>query len=834
MSIAMLKVELEYLQVIKEDLFLFILNNYEKMIKYLISVFFTFIPAIFLGQMTISGTVKDSQTGEHLSFIEVYNPNGKQGTLTNEYGFFSLTLPKQAAEVCFRGTRFQVACIPILVDTVLTIDLVKSSDFFVDTVTISKPRVIPSHTGQLVIPVEQLEYMPSLLGQSDALKGLQMLPGVQFGVEGTAGLYVRGGSPDQNLILLDEIPVYNVSHLFGFFSLFPPEALKSVELYRGGFPARYGGRLSSVIKLQTKDGNMKEWEKKISIGLVSGSLSLEGPLIKDKSSVFFSARRSWIDLLMRPGSNISLARQEVNGSFGYNFHDFIGKVNYKLSDKTRFFLSVYGGRDQNDLNVSPFPGEDSILQENEGVLRWGNITASLRMNHIYNSKLFSNTTLGYTQYRYRSWLENVIFNREDTTNYTRFENASLIRDLIFKHSFEYYPTQRQQWRFGLELSRQSLSPDVQLARTFQGNSLVDTSFNAAIFDNYLAAPYIEHVWQPNDRLYIQSGIRAEWMKLQSQEKPQLSIQPRVNIDVKLTEKLSLKGAYSYVRQYLHLLSSSGLALPADIWAPATGTTPPAFSHQITSGFSYQLPYGMSMSLEGYYKVLGDIISYRDGATYFGTFENWENKIARGTGSAYGGEIFIHKPEGRLNGWLSYTYSRSFRRFEGINNGRPFPFRFDRPHNFSLNLSYALKNPNHRLSLSWMFVSGARATIPTKRYTTPFDLHEFLQGYGENPLTLQTTYLFYNSAFFSDSRNNFQMTPFHKMDISYSMTKEKKNYNRTFTVGIYNLYGQRNPLYVFFDGTAYFDENLNTYDARGRIIEYSFLMWIPAISYAWEF
>lgn len=785
------------------------------------------------GQITLSGSVKDAQTGESLPYAQVWVPAWSEGSLTNDYGFFSLTLNDTASQLCVRASGYQTACVSIDRDSSYRISLMpQSKAYALDTIQVQELRPTSQQAGHLVVPVQQLARMPALLGEADALKGLQLLPGVQFGVEGTAGLYIRGGTPDQNLILLDEIPVYNVSHLFGFFSLFPPDALKSVELYRGGFPARYGGRLSSVIKLQTKDGNQAHWEKSFSLGILSGSTTLQGPLVKGKSSIFLTARRSWIDLLMRPLSRESLSRQDVNGSFGYDFYDFIGKVNYEISDRSRLFLSFYGGRDRNGLAVSTESQTDNRVSDNQGELRWGNLTGSLRLNHLYSDKLFSNTTLGYTQYRFRSWLENNLFENEQRLNYTRFEQSSLIRDWIFKHTVEFYPSPRHQWQMGLDASRQALTPDVQVAQTFLGNSLRDTSFNDQVFINYLAAAFVEHGWRPDERWHIQTGLRAEWAHLQGQSF--VSLQPRVNAELALNPRMHLKGSYAYVRQYLHLLSSSGLALPADLWAPATPHTPPSRSHQGSLGLSYYWDQGINFSVEAYYKTMDQVVAYRDGADYYGTFDNWENQIVQGSGKAYGLEFFVHKPTGRFNGWLSYTLSRSTRQFEDINQGEPFPFRFDRPHNFSLNLSYALNNPNRRIGLTWMYTSGARITVPERRYDTPRDIQDFMRGSAMNPITLEGTYGFYNAAFNATERNNFSMTPFHKLDLVYAATKEKKGHQRTWTFGIYNLYGQRNALYVFFDGSAYYDENTERYDPRGKLTEYSFLMWIPAIGYRLEF
>ena len=373
---------------------------------------------------------------------------------------------------------------------------------------------------------------------------------------------------------------------------------------------------------------------------------------------------------MRPISRESLRRQNVDGSFGYDFYDFIGKVNYEISDRSRLFLSFYGGRDLNALNINTQSSTDNRESDNLGELRWGNITSSLRLNHLYSNKLFSNTTIGYTQYRFRSWLESKLSENQEPLNFTRFEQSSLIRDWIFKHTVEYYPNSQHQLRFGVDASRQALTPDVQVGQTYLGNTLRDTSFNNQIFINYLAAAFIEHHWRPSERWHVQTGLRAEWAQLQGQA--YRSLQPRISTNWALTPRLHLRGSYAHVQQYLHLLSSSGLALPADLWAPATPETPPSRSHQASVGLTYNWK-GIDFSVETYYKTMDQVVAYRDGADYYGTFDNWENQIAQGMGVPMDWSFLSTNPQDALMDGVSYTLSRSTRQFEEINGGEPFSF-----------------------------------------------------------------------------------------------------------------------------------------------------------------
>lgn len=782
------------------------------------------------GQIVVSGLVEDARSGARLGYVAVTVPGTAWGDLTNAYGFFSLTLPTGTPELCFRVEGYQAQCVGL--DTtafplrVRMMPVEPGVETTLDTVRIEAQMSKSEQAGHLVVPIEQLAAMPALLGEADPLKAMQLLPGIQFGLEGTTGLYIRGGSPDQNLILLDDIPVYNISHLFGFVSLFPAEALSSVSLYRGGFPARYGGRLSSVIELKTREGNFEEWERKLSLGIVTSSATLAGPLVKGKSALFLSARRTWLDLFVRPISRASFQRQGIDGGLGYGFYDVIGKAAFQLSPRDRLVLSVYGGQDRNDLRIASTV-QDTLVNTYEGLLKWGNLAASARYSRVFGPKLFGYATLGYTQYTYQSGAVLEAQPEGFPAIYSQYVQRAGIRDAILKQVFEYNGGPRSHWEMGLEGTYQQFQPDVQLFQE-AGTVLEDTSLQSLTYHNLYAALFLSHRWVPHERMSVQTGMRGEWTLLQA--KPFFSLQPRVNAELTLAPRVQLRAAYSFVQQYLHLLSSSGLALPADLWVPATPEIPPGRAHQGVLGVSFALPWGMEAVIEAYGKSMQNLLEYREGSSFFGNFESWEEKVTLGRGRAYGLEFFLHRPHGRWNGWISYTLSRVRQTFPEINQGQPFPARFDRPHNLNLNLSYALRPERRRLSLTWMYVSGSRFTAPTLRYNTPFDLQGFINGTAQNPITLQNLTLFGYGAFSAGGRHNLSLSPFHKLDLAFEMTATRKGRQRTWTLGIYNLYGRRNALYAFFDGRAIFNERTNQRLGNGRILEYSFLIMIPSVSY----
>ncbi|MEM6348885.1 MAG: TonB-dependent receptor plug domain-containing protein [Bacteroidota bacterium] len=806
--------------------------------KRIIIIWGFFLPISLWAQITISGIVREAVSGEQIAYAKVEVLNSTQGVLTNEYGFYSISLNPGAQRLLFfrEGYTPYPLNLNLQNDTLIDIYL-QASNYEIDTVAIEAQRLENSQThavSRIVIPIQQLKAMPVLGGEADVMKGLQLLPGVQFGQEGTSGLFVRGGSPDQNLILLDDMPVYNVNHLFGLFSLFPPQTIKDVELIKGGFPAQYGGRLSSVVRMQTKDGNQSSWKKQLSLGLLSGQFTLDGPLIKNRASLFVAGRRSWLDLLLRPFSSYSYQQEDIDGNAAYGFYDVVAKVSYQPTPKDKIYLSFYTGRDRGRIRIAfDIPTtEERFLSENQ--LQWGNITTSLRYQRILGKKLFGQSLLGYTRYLYQTRLrsEASIQNSNTVLNSTSLTQGSSIADIIFKQSFDYYASSKLHYQAGVQWSQKRFLPEVSLFQSQALQTIIDTSFNQLPFFSQTYAIYLSQTFRPSERIDVYSGLRAELFSAQDLNEP--SLQGRLNLRYALNEKHSIKAAYSYIKQYLHLLTNSGLGLPTDLWVPATSEIKPSDSHQFVLGYYHDLPQ-FSFSGEVYYKTLNNVIEYADGASFFNSFDAWESQVVQGVGRSYGLELFAHRPYGKFNGWLSYTLAWHQRQFTEINEGAWFPFRYDRRHNLALFMAYNLPKPGRSISASFTFLSGARATVPIELASTPYDIFADLQGSVDNLITLYNTYTFGEVYGYSPERNNFQMSPFHKIDLAYSTKKEKKHWLRTWTFGIYNLYGQRNPYYLFYQRTLDFQNSSgDEVPVRSQLTEYSFLIWLPYFNWSIEF
>ncbi len=612
------------------------------------------------------------------------------------------------------------------------------------------------------------------------LKALQLLPGVQSGSEGSSGLYVRGGSPDQNLILLDGTPVYNASHLFGFFSVFNADAIKNVELIKGGFPARYGGRLSSVVDITLKEGNMQKFHGEGAIGLIASRLTLEGPIKKDTASFIFSARRTYIDILARP----FIAAQTDGLTAGYYFYDFNGKLNWKLGARDRLYLSGYTGydefysRDEYDRTFDPGTGiEQTQTQKTSNSLGWGNRTGGLRWNHILNDRLFLNTHLTYTRYQF-----NVDIEQETSGSGAAPEEKyslgylSNIEDLSAKLDFDYVPNPAHYVRFGGQFIRHRFRPGA-----FQSTG------NTAPSDNQQrgrrigadeASLYAEDDYKITERLKVNAGVRLNNFWVDNKQYP--SLEPLLAARLLLTEDLSVKAAYARTTQYVHLLTNSTVGLPTDLWVPATARVRPQRAQQVSLGLTRNLRLreeNFELTFETYYKPMQNLIEFREGADFLGTGDDsYETKVTSGQGRAYGGEVFVQKKTGRTTGWLGYTLSWSTRQFAELNQGREFPYKYDRRHDAKLVLIHAFR-PSLTLSGTWVYGTGNAVTLSQGRYLLP--------GPG-------------GGSRFEDygGRNSYRMGAYHRLDLDLSKTKKKRWGEVVNSFSIYNVYSRRNPYYIY--------------------------------------
>ncbi|TDS12403.1 TonB-dependent receptor [Sphingobacterium paludis] len=725
---------------------------------------------VFAQQFVVSGVLRDSNTGETLIGAVVSVENGEPATSTNAYGFYSLTLPagKHRLLLSYVGYKTRVEELDLSSSKRLNAELTPL-DNVLDEVVVSAKRkdgnVRDAQMGAFNMTMEEIKNVPVLFGEKDLLKTIQLLPGVQSGGEGTSNFYVRGGGSDQNLILLDEATVYNASHLLGFFSTFNSDAIKDVQLYKGGIPAQYGGRISSVLDISMMDGNQKRFSTEGGIGLIASRLKVEAPIVKDKSSFMLSGRRTYADMFLKLSND-----EDVKQSKLY-FYDLNAKLNFKLNDRNTLYLSGYFGKD--DLGYSDLFSFD-----------WGNTTATVRWNHIFNDKLFSNTSLIYSDFTY-----NVNVSSDDTD----FSIASKIRNFDLKQDFSYYARSNSTLRFGLNVLRQSIHPAaLNASESSNVNSIVvDTRQGIDI------SGYVSHEWKPSDRLSLIYGVRLNDFMVMGPGtfydfdtdgestgeaeygnqvvKHYLNIEPRLSASFLLDERSSVKASYNRIAQNLHQLTNTTSSLPTDQYVVSSLNIKPQIANQAAVGyFRNFLDNGYEFSMEAYYKYMQNQIDFRNGADLQAN-RLLEGELLFGIGRAYGLEWYFRKNVGKLNGWISYTLAKSERKFAEIDNGNWFSARQDRTHDLSVVGMYELSK-SWTLGATFVFNTGNAVTFPSGKYE--------VDG---------------KSMFYYTERNGYRMPNYHRLDLSatYEPNKTHKRFNSSWTFGVYNAYNRRNAYIIDF-------------------------------------
>lgn len=744
---------------------------------------------------TISGFVDDAASGERLPGVNIYVSGQPLGTASNNYGFYSLTLPSGSYKINVSIVGFATRSITINLqeDTVINWHLEVEAELLEEAEVIAEPSQPEStQMSQIDVPVVQIKKLPAFLGEVDVLKVIQLLPGVQSGNEGTSGIYVRGGSPDQNLILMDGVPVYNVSHLFGFFSVFNADAVKNVRLTKGGFPARFGGRLSSVLEIDLKEGNMKKFSGEGSIGIIATKLLLEGPIIKDKMSFAISGRRTYIDALIRPF-------QPSDQLVGYHFGDLTAKVNYNFSNKDRIYASFYTGTDRFNTEFKYQNGESD-----KSYLKWGNTTFALRWNHVYSPRLFSNIAATYSNYKFEIGSSQNYVGQAFSAIY-----FSQIEDIAAKADFDYLPNSRHRIKFGGSITRHVFTPG---ALSYQEESLgvsIDSllSFSPKTnsYDMYV---YGEDEVQLTSRLKANLGLHYAGYVVDGEYFQ--SLQPRLSTRYLITDDFSAKLSYAYMNQFIHLLSNTTVGLPTDLWVPATAKVPAQRSQQIAAGFAKGIPrFNLDVSIEGYYKWMSNLIEYKEGASFVSR-SDWQTQIETGgIGRAYGIEFLVQRKVGRLSGWVGYTLAWSKRQFDNLNDGEAYPYKYDRRHDVSIVLMYDITKKID-IGATWVFGSGNTITMPIEYYMGPRHSDFFNTG--------QITRY--------SSRNGYRMPAYHRLDIGINFKKKTKWGNRIINVSFYNLYNRQNPFFLYID-TNYFTQ-------QKEVRQISLFPIIPSISYIFKF
>jgi hypothetical protein len=782
--------------------------------------FFLFLTSLYSvtlaaqSKHTISGYVREKGSGELLIGVSVYVPGTSTGTASNNYGFYSLTLPAaDSLSIAFSyvGYRQELRNVSLQKNVELNIDL-QSGTQLQEVVIQGERQERVSQSVQMStidIPIAQIKSVPALMGEKDVLKVLQLMPGVQKGSEGNSGIYVRGGGPDQNLIILDDAVVYNAYHLFGFFSLFNGDALKSVELTKGGFPARYGGRLSSVIDMNMKEGNKEKLHGEGGIGLISSRLTLEGPLKKGKSSFLISGRRTYADLLIRP----FMPKGEAGG---YYFYDLNTKVNYDFGRKNKLYLSGYFGQDRFHYRLNE--GGSRV----KAGFNWGNATTTLRWNHLFNEKLFANTSFVFSNYRFK------IFSHEKGSNSSYdLDYRSSIRDFSLKYDWDYLPNPSHSIKFGVLATAHRFRPSALVVKDADINQHKKAVKNIDVVESGI---YVEDTYRPFDKLKINAGFRLS--NFATRDRQYWRPEPRLSAAFNIKEDLALKASYAWMNQYIHLISNTGIGLPTDLWVPSTPRVAPQQSQQVAAGIAKDFTeQGIGITLEGYYKKSNNILGYKEGASFLLIDDlesaqevNWEDNVTAGQGWSYGMELLVQKKFGRFSGWLGYTLSWTQLQFDSLNFGKKYYARYDRRHDISLVGIYKI-SPRITLSGTWVYGTGNAITLPTGEYQASghnAQVRSNNQGY---PGYYQWAGSYYNDY---GPKNSFRMAAYHRMDIGIQFHKQKKWGERTWELSVYNAYNRKNPFFYYISSE---EKNGKSKSVLNQITLFPI---IPSFTYSFKF
>ena len=787
--------------------------NILKFVQALVLMVLCGLPMAAQRTFTASGFVRDAATGEVLISAYVYDAASGRSAQTNAYGFYSLQVQGDSAKIqasyptynpLLRSIRYASSGVRSDFD-------LQSLDVTLNEVEVSANRPIQEEVqmSTVSLSMKTVKNLPVLLGETDILKIIQLMPGVQSGTEGTSGFYVRGGGPDQNLMLIDGVPVYNVNHLFGFFSVFNSDAINSVDLIKGGFPANFGGRLSSVLDVRMKEGNRKEWKATGAFGLISSRLTVEGPLWKDKTSVLLSARRTYLDVLAQP----IIAAQNPSTRGGYYFYDLNGKINHQINRNHQVYLSYYQGLDEayaRTSEVYEFNGT-RVTNSDDYSLNWGNNIATARWSWVISPKLFSNATATYSRYRFVTDIKGE--DREEAMGNTYVNRygisyLSSIEDVGGRWDFEYKYAANTSFKWGASVTQHAFEPGVSSLQFSDGGVSLDTSFGS-IRQNALDKVLYGLVDATlSDRLRVNIGVHANNFVVGT--KNYLSVQPRFSARYLVSEKGSFKWSYVQMAQFMHLLANQTIGLPTDLWVPATENIRPQESWQTAAGYAHNFGKGWELSVEAYYKDMQNLIEYKEGATFFLGFSDWQTKVTTGRGWAYGAEFLLEKKTGSTTGWVGYTLAKTTRQFAELNFGNPFPYTYDRRHDMSVVLNHAF---NDRVSFGAVFVygTGRAVTLATRKlFARPQDAFD-----GSWLQTVESV----------DGRNGFREPAYHRADFSLTIKSPSRWGEGAWQFGVYNAYNRINIFYMDF---GYDDNN------RRVLKGYGLFPLIPSVSYSFEF
>lgn len=767
--------------------------------RYLFIIFLFLSSGIFAASKhTLSGTITDATTGESLigTSVTVKELSGT-GVTTNAYGYFSLTLPdgKYTFTITYLGYNTIVLPISLNENKLMNFKLEPNSQMLNDveiTAQRKNHNITSNEIGMEKLEVKEIAKIPVLFGEADIMKTLKLTPGIKSAGEGSGGMFVRGGNNSQNLILLDEATVYNADHLLGFFSTFNSDAIKDIQMFKGTAPAEYGGRISSVLDIKMNDGNNQNYHVGGGIGLISSRLNVEGPIEKDKSSFLITARRTYADLFLKLSSD-----ELINNNQLY-FYDLNAKVNYKIDDKNRLYLSGYFGRD-----VFEF-------QDRFGI-NWGNITGTLRWNHLWSDKLFSNTSIIYSDYDYKVSIQDA-----------GFSLTSIIKNWNFKHEFQYYMNSKNTLSFGINSIYHTIIPG-QL-ETSEESDIVPVVLQEKFgIDNGI---YVSNVWKPTYNLNINYGLRlstyhlfgpgdfysyenGEAVKTETFAKGDIvksyfNLEPRFNIAYILNDHNSFKASYTRNTQNLHLVSNSTSSMPTDVWISSSNNVKPEIGDQVSLGYFTNFAKDkFQLSGEIYYRWMQNQIDLKNGAN-INANDTIEGELLFGKGRAYGLELLLKKKQGKLTGWVGYTFSRTERLIDGINNNNWYPAKQDITHDLSVVGIYDISK-KWSVSASWVYNTGNAVTFPSGKY--------LING---------------NVQYYYTERNGYRMPDYHRLDIGATLQiKKTKKSESSLNFSVYNAYGHKNPFSIDFE------QDENDPSKTNAVMTYLFT-YVPSITYNFKF
>lgn len=781
---------------------------------------FTNFLACWSQNVRISGIISESGSKERLINTTIFEGYSKSGIISDNTGFYSLLLPSGKAHLTFTFIGYK----PVIIEKTLSRDTVinvflEISTEKIDEVIVTEQRIRDKLDSRQVsierLPLSTIKQIPALIGEVDILKSLQLLPGIQSGSEGLSSLFVRGGGADQNLILLDGVPVYNPFHLFGFLSFFNPEAINDISIIKGGFPAWFGGRVSSVVDITMKDGNADTYHSNLNIGLISSKIMVEGPIQRNKSSFLLTARRSMVDVFLKP----FIGKKTPE----YFFYDATMKLNYSFSSRNRIYLTMFMGEDRigdKTLFEEITLNDKNYYETSNQKYGWGNIASSIRWNFIASNRLVFNTQINFSRYRYNDsydyTFQGTAIDSENKQSYS-FQHYSGIREIEIKHQASYYSSNHF-FKTGISVNSQRVDPDFNgyFSKTTSYITTRDTIIGDYAIKSHNYSVFFNDDITISNKIGLSIGLRHTGYFVQKEHF--FSTEPRISARYQVSSKLTLKTAYSLSSQYIQLLPSSNIFLPTDLWVPAMKDIKPVRSNQIVTAFVYKTLGGKALfTLEGYYKNFTNLIEYKEGASILGYLYDLNERIEKGTGNAYGFEILFEKPQGATTGWIGYTLSWSNRHFESINQGQTFPYKYDRRHNITVVVQHRF-NKYFDANLNWIFGTGHALTISFEKYPVfynPLVKSEFLDG---QHMVGDEIIHYYNE------KNNYRLPAYHRLDVGFNWHINPNKNHHLLSFGFYNIYNRLNAFAVYMGGDR----------DRPSLKKYTLFPLLPYLSYTYRF